>query len=260
MSGLIIKEFNGKQIRVREDGYFSATDMCQSVNKLFADWYRSKFAEEYLRELELVMGIPITNLMQVIQGIRQGGTPQDQGTWVHPRVAIRLAQWCSPRFAVQVDEWVEELLLRKSNTSHQPKALPESVTAEVVKVYTESINSFRNNGSPKIAALLESHFGNLLEASLGKTLPTSGDDSGLLESVVECAIRLGFDVPPNFQAALGKYVKTYCADLVQGKNRRFSGTSYVEVPANVYPYGDPEVERIVTDYCVSKAFRNRNIN
>ena len=257
MSGLIIKEFNGKQIRVRKDGYFSATDMCQSVNKLFADWYRSRFAEEYLQALEGSMGIPIDQLVEINES---RGDNQQRGTWVHPRVAIRLAQWCSPRFAVQVDEWVEEILLRKSNTSHQPKALPEAVTAEVVKVYTESINSFRNNNSLKTAALLECYFNNLLEASLGKTLPTSGDDSGLLESVVECAIRLGFDVPPNFEAGLGKYVKKYCADLVQGKNRRFSGTSYMEVPANVYPYGDPEVEKIVTDYCVSKAFRNRNIN
>jgi len=30
------------------------------------------------------------------------------GTWVHPRVAIHVAQWISPQFAVKVTEWVEE--------------------------------------------------------------------------------------------------------------------------------------------------------
>ena len=29
-----------------------------------------------------------------------------QGTWVHPHVAINLAQWLSPRFAVRVSQWV----------------------------------------------------------------------------------------------------------------------------------------------------------
>ena len=29
-----------------------------------------------------------------------------QGTWVHPQVAIHLAQWLSPQFAVKVTQWV----------------------------------------------------------------------------------------------------------------------------------------------------------
>ena len=30
----------------------------------------------------------------------------EQGTWVHPRVAVNLGQWLSPQFAVKVTEWV----------------------------------------------------------------------------------------------------------------------------------------------------------
>ena len=50
------------------------------------------------------MGIPITELIQTIIG----GIPQAQGTWVHPQVAINLAQWASPKFAVLVSKWVFE--------------------------------------------------------------------------------------------------------------------------------------------------------
>jgi len=32
--------------------------------------------------------------------------PEEQGTWVHPNVAINLGQWCSPKFAVAVSQWV----------------------------------------------------------------------------------------------------------------------------------------------------------
>lgn len=46
---------------------------------------------------------------QLIQQ-RIGGEPTLQGTWVHPYLAINLAQWLSPAFAVKVSTWVSEWL------------------------------------------------------------------------------------------------------------------------------------------------------
>jgi hypothetical protein len=48
------------------------------------------------------MGIPITEIVQSVRG----GDPALQGTWVHPQVAINLAQWLSPEFAVKVTQWI----------------------------------------------------------------------------------------------------------------------------------------------------------
>ena len=56
-----------------------------------------------MEELSLDIGIPISNLVQVVRG---RGDRVEQGTWVHPRVAINLGQWLSPSFAVKVSEWV----------------------------------------------------------------------------------------------------------------------------------------------------------
>ena len=39
-----------------------------------------------------------------------GKFDEQHGTWVHPDVAILLAQWCSPKFAVRVSQWVRERL------------------------------------------------------------------------------------------------------------------------------------------------------
>jgi hypothetical protein len=36
------------------------------------------------------------------------GPNNARGTWVHPRVAIHLAQWISAKFSVKVSGWVEE--------------------------------------------------------------------------------------------------------------------------------------------------------
>ena len=97
------------------DGYVNATALCKAAGKLFADYYRLKNTAEFLKELSSqlqipiegknsVMGIPITALVQVIQG----GHSDLQGTWVHPQIAINLSTWASPKFAVLVSNWVFE--------------------------------------------------------------------------------------------------------------------------------------------------------
>ena len=66
--------------------------MCQAAGKLWNDYWRNLSSQEFIHELAAVTGIPVTGLIQS----RQGGTPSDQGTWVHRRVALDLARWCSP--------------------------------------------------------------------------------------------------------------------------------------------------------------------
>lgn len=101
---VVTREFDGKAVRQRsEDGYFDATSMCQAVGKKWADYWRLNGTKDFIQALAESTGIPATDLADVKSG-REGGT------WVHPDIAIHLAQWCSPRFAVQVSRWVRELM------------------------------------------------------------------------------------------------------------------------------------------------------
>ncbi len=86
------------------DGYVNATAMCKSSGKKFNDYTRLATTGPFLVELSSVTGIPVTGLIQTIQG----GPPHLQGSWVHPQVAIHLGQWLSPKFAVIVTRWVSE--------------------------------------------------------------------------------------------------------------------------------------------------------
>ena len=86
------------------DGYINATAMCKVVKKQINDYARLSSTQAFLNELSSVTGIPVTGLIQTIRG----GTPHLQGTWVHPQVAIHLAQWLSPKIAVLVSQWVFE--------------------------------------------------------------------------------------------------------------------------------------------------------
>ena len=44
------------------------------------------------------MGIPTAGIVLTKMG--KGVPRNEQGTWVHPQVAVNLGQWCSPKLAV----------------------------------------------------------------------------------------------------------------------------------------------------------------
>ena len=88
------------------DGYINATEMCKVAGKRFFDYSRLSTTDAYLEALCSKTGIPVLELIQTIKG----GLPEFRGTWVHPQVAIHLAQWLSPEFAVRVNTWVFEWL------------------------------------------------------------------------------------------------------------------------------------------------------
>jgi hypothetical protein len=90
----------------KSDSYVNATQLCNARKKLFADWMRLKSTKEYLVSIESNMGIPILDLIDK----NIGG--DHIGTWVHPKVAINLAQWLSPEFAVQVSNWIYDLMTK----------------------------------------------------------------------------------------------------------------------------------------------------
>ena len=95
--------FNGIVIESRAgDNYINATQMCKAGCKLFADWSRLKATKELFEVLEVTMGIPIVKFIDSKEG-------KNGGSWVHPDLAVQLAQWISPSFAIQVSRWIREL-------------------------------------------------------------------------------------------------------------------------------------------------------
>jgi len=110
---LIPHSYGSEVIRMRAgDGYINATAMCKAANRPWSRYWEARASKEFAQELSSDLGIPITELIQSLTG----GNPQLQGTWIHPQVAIHLAQWLSPKFAVMVTEWVYDWMSGKSPT------------------------------------------------------------------------------------------------------------------------------------------------
>ena len=89
-----------------EDNYINATQLCQAGNKKFGHWYSLDITKQLINELASDIEIPISLLIDVKKG---NSVEIIQSSWIHPDLAIQLAQWISPKFAIQVSKWIREL-------------------------------------------------------------------------------------------------------------------------------------------------------
>jgi hypothetical protein len=98
---------NNHIIMFREtDKYINATQLCKAGDKKFNDWFRLDNTKELISMLESNAGIPALNLVEK----KIGGS--HEGTFIHPDLAIQLAQWINPHFALQVSSWIRTLFTK----------------------------------------------------------------------------------------------------------------------------------------------------
>jgi hypothetical protein len=122
---------NGITVLSREDGFINATALCKAGGKKFNDWYRLESTAEIIKVLtenlnaenpvfkNLMAGIPDIKNFEVIE-ITKG---KYGGSWIHPDLAVQLAQWISPMFALQISKWIRELSIYGTVTLGKEKLL-----------------------------------------------------------------------------------------------------------------------------------------
>jgi hypothetical protein len=147
MSAVIERTYNGVTILQREDGYLNATAMCRANGKIWKNYWQKQTTQAFVAELSAVTGYPVTELVQ----IRQGGTPQMQGTWIHRRVAVHLAKWCSPLFAVRVDSWIEDLLTKGHVDLDLGEQVPEDPVLALLHHTTKSLEAIAQTRQTPLA-------------------------------------------------------------------------------------------------------------
>lgn len=126
-------------VLAREDGFINATALCKAGGTNFANWYRLDKTKELIKFLEndlAIHGIPGIENKSDIQNhissevgiptsqlidIKKGGNSSTQGSWIHPDLAVQLAQWISTEFAVQVSRWIREMAITGSASINSKK-------------------------------------------------------------------------------------------------------------------------------------------
>jgi hypothetical protein len=241
MTNLIIREFNGKKIRHREDGFMSLTDMCQATGKRFSNWYQLDSTKEYLKALQSKHYCDRSNAPIEVS---TGGDHSTglTGTWGDRHVAIRLAQWLSPEFALQVDEWVLELMNKGSVSikAEQPAIGPSLGIADLNSIYG-MMQGLGLTEDP----ILKSGFSQRLAEHLA-TVPTlPGSSADRLCVLTVRASELG--IPQKLigsGSALGKMIRSLGIEPV-GKSQ------HGKYEVNVYRV-TPELDRAILSIFLGK--------
>jgi cell division protein FtsB len=89
-----------------EDGYINVSNLCKAGGKQFNGWNRLEKTKGFLKALSSSTQIHVDELIKY-----KSGSNSERATWVHPQVAINIAQWVSPSFDVKVSSWVYEIML-----------------------------------------------------------------------------------------------------------------------------------------------------
>ena len=95
-----------------EDGYINVTNLCKAGGKQFKAWKRLDKTKAFLQVLSSEVLIHTSDLIKLGNStFGNKGEQQVTFTWVHPQIAINIAQWISPQFDVKVSGWVYEIMI-----------------------------------------------------------------------------------------------------------------------------------------------------
>jgi hypothetical protein len=115
MSNLVTFNYNELPVLFQTDGYLNATQIAKGFNKSPKDYLKLNKTKDYISSVGKKL---LTQENQLVI-VKQGGLADEQGTWLHPKLALDFARWLDSDFAVWCDEQID-VLLHKGTVSIQP--------------------------------------------------------------------------------------------------------------------------------------------
>lgn len=130
-------EINGIVVEQRQgDGFINGTAMCVAYGKRITDWLRIdetwKLVAALAKSLEIEFNYAymrnsvstrVSETFPDLVSVRRGSPAVGGGIWIHPDLAIPLAQWCSPEFALLVSRWIQKWIIEQ-HTVYTPPVEP----------------------------------------------------------------------------------------------------------------------------------------
>ncbi len=166
---MVSRNVNGIFVEQRQtDGFINGTAMCIAHDRRINTWFRTKDTLELFVALAVELGSKIkcsdlstldvarlsaAKYAETFPGLvvaRLGSPDNGGGAWLHPDLAIQLAQWCNKPFAIQVSRWVREWM----TSAHNPIQL--EADSDRVQTRDELKDKKRLEFTGQIKAFLES--------------------------------------------------------------------------------------------------------
>ena len=107
-------------LNTRDDGFVNATALCKVGEKKFKDWFELQTTKELIKEL-------VTQIQEETKShdVIEVTDRKQNRDWIHPDLAVSLAQWISPSFRVQVAQWAYEIMVTGKVTVGKEKSYKE---------------------------------------------------------------------------------------------------------------------------------------
>jgi hypothetical protein len=133
-TSIVTLQYNNFPVLFQKDASINATAIAKQFNKSPKDYLRLDRTKDYI---EAVRRNRLTEENQLVT-INQGGTPEEQGTWIHRFLAIDFARWLNSDFAVWCDMQIESLLKPVPNALRDlpPKTLTPAMLRHIEKRIT----------------------------------------------------------------------------------------------------------------------------
>ncbi len=149
MSNVVIKEYLSHKILFTSDGWLNATQTAKNFGKDVRGYTRSEQYKGYAKALAKRLDCDVQDLHIAKKGGNLNAT--EQGTFLHPKLAIDFARWISPDFAIWCDEQVANIL----NQNVFPKSYPEALRMYADEVEKNQLLEQRNQNLVKEYDILE---------------------------------------------------------------------------------------------------------
>lgn len=139
MANIITADFNGISVTFHDDAYLNATAIAAHFGKAPKDYLKTEQTQAYITALAQSLSDRtkiLTEEKQLVIVKKGNSKDFEQGTWLHPKLAVHFARWLSPEFAVWCDAQIERILginqenHIKARPSKTRKALPGGLTLE----------------------------------------------------------------------------------------------------------------------------------
>lgn len=123
------RPINGVKIEQRvANGYINGTAMCLAHEKSVMDWLALPSTFELVSALAARLPVEpkcrkstnsvrtrVSATYPTLVIVKRGSPENGGGTWIHPKLAVHLAQWCSADFALLVSDWIDEWVISGRN-------------------------------------------------------------------------------------------------------------------------------------------------
>lgn len=234
MNSIKTVSFGNFPVSFQNNGYLNATVVAAHFNRRVGNYLKSERTQEYIAALAEKLSVTpkrATEDNQIVI-IKQGGT--EQGTWLHPKLAVDFARWLDPKFAVWCDEQIEQILsgspkLETQTTIDERRGLVDAVKLLVARCGIDYSAAYRMVHQRFGVAHIDQIAAPLLPAAVAyvHSLTLHGGLNG------EVLDRLPENMQPqplrNLQGAVINSL--YCAEFIyqhraalRGLNRRLAAT------------------------------------